>query len=179
MKKARPPYIDREIYDSFKINVKNEKEGRIRDTLKEELEKAILFYDTCGKDLRHMTKDEMIEYLDGVEWDLIVDVDGTKNLDFITGFRKRFDEAVEVRKEALSNFIKQYTGNKGVHSYRKYTQILMKERVISYNPSTKTYIINQIPVKDKFNQENDFKEVKKIEKAKQEVDEFFGGLYDI
>lgn len=150
MKKARPPYIDREIYESFKTNVKNEKEGRIRDTLKEEIEKAFIFYDICGKDLRSMTKNEMIEYLDGVEWDLIVDVDGTQNLDLISEFNKRFKEAEEVHKGALSNFIKQYTGNKGDHSYRKYTQILMREKIISYNQSTKTY---KITTKDKSNQD--------------------------
>lgn len=180
MKKTRPPYIDREIYEPFKQRVKKEKDGRVRDTLKEELEKAIIFYDKCGNDLHCKSKEEMIAHLDGVKWKLVVDVDATKNLDIIEEFKKSFKNVFSLKKKTLELFIAEMTGNSGDYTYRKYSKKLIAAGLIEYDSKGKKYFTDNAAmgrVKSKVN--NEEPKLKKVNKAKQEADEFFEGLYGL
>lgn len=178
MKDARPPYIDRETYESFKKTVKKEKNGRIRDTLKEEIEKALIFYDKCGKDLHCLTKDKMIEHLDGVEWRVVVDVDATQDLDIIEEFKKQFKNVYSLRKITLERFISDMTGRYGNYTYRKYAKKLVDAKIITYDyKDKKFYTCNEAMGRIKETNSSEVK-AKELDKAKKEADKFFGEIYD-
>jgi len=173
VKDARPPYIDRKIYQSFKHNVKQRKEGRIRDTLTEEVEKALYFYDKCGKDVHYLDRDEMISHLEGVEWKILVDVDGTKEIDVIEEFKHCFKDVVIIKKTALAGFIATVTGKDGDYTYRKYKEILVHAGFIDYGSTEKAYYTT---VKFREATKQDSKKFKEITNPNEEVDEYLGGI---
>lgn len=180
MKESRPPYIDHEIYQFFKDNVKKRKNGRIRDTLKEELEKAILFYDICGKDLYCLPKDKMVEHLHGVEWKVVVDVDGTKEVNVIQEFKDCFKNVYRVTKPNLQQFIREITGKSGNYTYRKYSSNLINSGYISYDHKSKAFFVTQKFMdevnENEINKEDAKSTDNKASLAKKEADDFFKGI---
>ncbi|WP_321421909.1 hypothetical protein [uncultured Methanobacterium sp.] len=64
MKKIRMPPINRETYEIFKKGVEKRNKGKIWGNLHGEIEKALIFYEKCGKDVHFVTFFEMNQYME-------------------------------------------------------------------------------------------------------------------
>lgn len=159
MKKIRMPPINRETYEIFRKGVEKRNKGKIWGNLPEEIEKALIFYEKCGKDVHFVTFHEMNQYLEGVSWKVVVDVDGPKIHDLTEQFILSFGEVEVIKKEAISGFIEFWTGKSGNYTYRKYSKQFLNAGLIEYNHKIKVFLPTSY-CKD---------QIKKLEKSKKDL----------
>ena len=140
MKKIRMPPVDRETYEIFKKGVEKRNKGQIWGNLPEEIEKALIFYEKCGKDVHFVTFPEMNQYLEGVSWRVVVDVDGPKIHDLTEQFILAFGDVELIQKKAIIGFIEVWTGKSGNYTYRKYSKQFRDADLIKFDHKNKIFI---------------------------------------
>lgn len=140
MKLIRMPPIDRKTYEIFKKGVEKRNKGQIWGNLPEEIEKALIFYEKCGKDVHYVTFSEMNHYLEGVSWKVMVDVDGSELHDLTEQFVLAFGDVDQIQKKAIKGFIKYWTGKSGNFTYRKYSKQFREVGLIKYNYKKKIFM---------------------------------------
>lgn len=139
MKKIRMPPISQETYELFRKGVKKRNKGKIWGYLPEEIEKALIFYEKCGKDVHFVTFPEMNQYLEGVSWKVVVDVDGPRVHDLTEQFILAFGDVEQIQKTAIIGFIEVWTGKSGNYTYRKYSKKFHDEGLIRFNHKIKVF----------------------------------------
>jgi len=164
MKKIRMPPINRETYELFRKGVEKRKKGKIWGNLPEEIEKALIFYEKCGKDLHFVTFPEMNQYLEGVSWKVVVDVDGPKIHDLTEQFILAFGDVEQIQKSAIKGFIEVWTGKSGNYTYRRYSKQFLNEGLIKFNYKMKVFIPTE-------HCKNEFKNLKSQKYLKIQNDE--------
>lgn len=139
MKKIRMPPINRETYELFRKGVEKRNKGKIWGNLPGEIQKALIFYEKCGKDVHYVTLPEMNQYLEGVSWKVVVDVDGPGSYDLTEQFILAFGDVEQIQKSAIIGFIEVWTGKKGNYTYRKYSKQFRDAGLIEYNDKMKLF----------------------------------------
>jgi len=139
MKKIRMPPINRETYELFRKGVEKRNKGKIWGNLPEEIQKALMFYEKCGKDVHFVTFPEMNQYLEGVSWKVVVDVDGPKIHDLTEQFILAFGDVEQIQKSAIIGFIEVWTGKSGNYTYRKYSKQFREGGLIKFDNSIKVF----------------------------------------
>lgn len=140
MKLIRMPPISRETYEIFKKGVETRNKGKIYGNLPEEIQKALIFYEKCGKDVHYVTFSDMNQYLEGVSWKVVVDVDGQKIHDLTEQFILAFGDVEQIQKSAIIGFIEVWTGKSGNYTYRKYSKQFHDAGLIKFNHKIKVFI---------------------------------------
>jgi len=140
MKKIRMPPINREIYELFRKGVEKRNKGKIWGNLPEEIQKALIFYEKCGKDLHYISFHEMNQYLEGVSWKVVVDADGDKTHDLTEQFILAFGDVEQIQKSAIIGFIEVWTGKNGNYTYRKYSKQFNDAGLIEFDYKNKFFI---------------------------------------
>lgn len=140
MKKIRMPPINRDAYELFRKGVEKRNKGKIWGNLPEEIEKALIFYEKCGKDVHLVTFPEMNQYLEGVSWKVVVDVDGPKIHDLTEEFILAFGDVEQITKKAIMGFITYWTGKGGNYTYRKYSKKFFESHLIKYDHRKRFFI---------------------------------------
>ena len=140
MNRIRMPPIDRETYEIFKKGVEKRNKGKIWGNLPEEIEKALIFYEKCGKDIHFVTFPEMNQYLEGVSWKVVVDADGPKIHDLTKQFILAFGDVEQIQKNAIKGFIEFWTGKRGNYTYRKYSKEFRDAGLIQFNYKKRVFI---------------------------------------
>lgn len=140
MKKIRMPPINRETYELFRKGVEKRNKGKIWGNLPEEIEKALIFYEKCGKDVHFVTFPEMNQYLKGVSWKVVVDVDRLGIHDLTEQFILAFGEVEQIQKSAIIGFIEVWTGKSGNYTYRKYSKQFLDAGLIKFNNKKKVFM---------------------------------------
>lgn len=161
MNRIRMPPIDRETYEIFKKGVEKRNKGKIWGNLPEEIEKALIFYEKCGKDIHFVTFPEMNQYLEGVSWKVVVDADGPKIHDLTEQFILAFGDVEQIQKNAIKGFIEFWTGKRGDYTYRKYSKEFRDKGLIEFNYINKVFVPTSLCKKkgEKFkNYQNNLKE---------------------
>jgi len=156
MKKIRMPPINRETYELFRKGVEKRNKGKIWGNLPEEIEKALVFYEECGKDVHHVTASEMNQYLEGVSWKVVVDVDGSGIHDLTEEFILAFGDVELIQKKAIIGFIEIWTGKSGNYTYRKYSKQFRDAGLLKFNHKVKVFM----PTK---HCKNEFQKIKELE----------------
>ena len=139
MNRIRMPPIDRETYEIFKKGVEKRNKGKIWGNLPEEIEKALIFYEKCGKDIHFVTFSEMNQYLEGVSWKVVVDAAGPKIHDLTEQFILAFGDVEQIQKSAIIGFIEVWTGKSGNYTYRKYSKQFIDGGLIKFNHKNKVF----------------------------------------
>jgi len=140
MKLIRMPPIDRETYEIFKKGVEKRNNGQIWGNLPEEIQKALIFYEKCGKDVHFVTFHEMNQYLEGVSWKVVVDVDGPEIHDLTEQFILAFGDVEQIQKNAIIGFIEVWTGKSGNYTYRKYSKEFRDAGLIEFDNKIKVFV---------------------------------------
>ncbi|MEN6554192.1 MAG: hypothetical protein ABFC34_15040 [Methanobacterium sp.] len=140
MKLIRMPPIDRETYEIFKKGVEKRNKGQIWGNLPEEIQKALIFYENCGKDVHYVTFSEMNQYLEGVSWKVVVDADGPRIHDLTEQFIQSFGGVEQIQKSAIKGFIEFWTGKSGNYTYRKYSKQFRDANLTKFNYKLKVFI---------------------------------------
>ena len=149
MKKIRMPPINRETYELFRKGVEKRNKGKIWGNLPEEIEKALMFYEKCGKDVHFVTFPEMNQYLEGVSWKVVVDVDGPGIHDLTEQFILAFGDVERIHKNAIKGFIEFWTGKSGDYTYRRYSKQFRDDGLIEFDNKIKVFIPTEL-CKNKF-----------------------------
>ena len=134
------PSINREIYKRFRKGVEKRNKGKIWGNLPEEIEKALIFYEKCGKDVHFVTFPKMNQYLEDVSWKVVVDVDGPGIHDLTEQFILAFGDVEQIQKKAINGFIKYWTGKNGNYTYRKYSKQFFDEGLITFDHKIKVFV---------------------------------------
>lgn len=140
MKKIRMPPINRETYELFRKGVEKRNKGKIWGNLPEEIQKALIFYEKCGKDVHYVTLPEMNQYLEGVSWKVVVDVDGPGIHDLTEQFILAFGDVEQIQKKAIKGFINYWTGKNGNYTYRKYSKQFLEGGLIKFDYNNKVFV---------------------------------------
>ena len=143
MELIRMPPIDRETYKIFKKGVEKRNKGQIWGNLPEEIQKALIFYEKCGKDVHFVTFHEMNQYLEDVSWKVVVDVDGSGVHDLTEEFILAFGDVELIQKKAIIGFIEVWTGKSGNYTYRKYSKQFRDAGLIKFNNKIKVFLPTQ------------------------------------
>lgn len=168
MKKIRMPPINRETYELFRKGVEKRNKGKIWGNLPEEIEKALMFYEKCGKDVYYVTLPEMNQYLEGVSWKIVVDVDGPGIHDLTEQFILAFGDVEQIQKSAITGFIEVWTGKSGNYTYRKYSKQFRDAGLILFDHNAKVFRPTSNCIK-RFCKLKEFNENTKILKIREGV----------
>ena len=168
MKKIRMPPINRETYELFRKGVEKRNKGKIWGNLPEEIEKALVFYEKCGKDVHFVTFLEMNQYLEGVSWRVVVDVDGSEIHDLTEQFILAFGDVEQIQKSAIIGFIEVWTGKSGNYTYRKYSKQFLDASLIQYDNKNKVFKPTNT-CKKKYHKLKKSTEILKIVKVKKVI----------
>ncbi|KAF5034888.1 hypothetical protein DSECCO2_591390 [anaerobic digester metagenome] len=139
MKLIRMPPIHRETYEIFKKGVEKRNKGQIWGNLPEEIQKALIFYEKSGKDVHYVSFNEMNQYLEGVSWKVVVDVDGSEIHDLTDEFILAFGDVELIQKKAIIGFIEVWTGKNGNYTYRKYSKQFRDDGLIKFDNKIKVF----------------------------------------
>ena len=157
MKKIRMPPINREAYELFRKGVEKRNKGKIWGNLPEEIEKALIFYEKCGKEVHFVTFLEMNQYLEDVSWKVVVDVDGPEIHDLTEQFILAFGDVEQIQKSAIIGFIEVWTGKNGNYTYRKYSKRFRDDGLITFDHKIKVFVPTS-------HCKNEFKKLNKLKK---------------